>query len=200
MSPSWGFPLQPGEKCTFTKQNRIILYQDENGSTKVSVRFSDEDLWLTEIQIAEIYDTSRQNINRHIANIYKDGELTENSTRKKYLRVQTEGKRDVERNGEHYDQSIHQFRGTAIENCNTYVIMRQNPADSVGTTTVTARSTSDPSKTAPFSVRVLPVAIAYGIPEVSLDKETVALDTLASTVLTASVTKGGAVLSSVAIS
>jgi hypothetical protein len=88
---------------TETEQNRIILYQDENGITKVSVRFSDEDLWLTEIQIAEIYDTSRQNINRHIANIYKDGELAEASTRKKYLRVQTEGKREVERNVEHYN-------------------------------------------------------------------------------------------------
>ena len=78
--------------------NSIILYQDENGITNVSVRFSDEDLWLTELQIAEIYDTSRQNINQHIANIYKEGELAENATCKKFLRVQTEGKRQVERN------------------------------------------------------------------------------------------------------
>ncbi|MDR1275416.1 MAG: virulence RhuM family protein [Candidatus Accumulibacter sp.] len=83
--------------------NNIILYQDENGITKVSVRFSDEDLWLAELQIAEIYDTSRQNINQHIANIYKDGELAENSTCKKFLRVQTEGKRQVERNMDHYN-------------------------------------------------------------------------------------------------
>jgi hypothetical protein len=83
--------------------NNIILYQDENGITKVSVRFSDEDLWLTELQIAEIYDTSRQNINQHIANIYKDGEFAENSTCKKFLRVQTEGKRQVERNIDHYN-------------------------------------------------------------------------------------------------
>jgi hypothetical protein len=79
-------------------ENNIILYQDENGITKVSVRFSNEDLWLTELQIAEIYDTSRQNINQHIANIFKDGELAENATCKKFLRVQTEGKRQVERN------------------------------------------------------------------------------------------------------
>ena len=84
-------------------ENNIILYQDENGVTKVSVRFSDEDLWLTENQIAEIYDTTRQNINQHIANIYKDGELAENSTCKKFLRVQTEGKRQVERNIDHYN-------------------------------------------------------------------------------------------------
>lgn len=84
-------------------ENNIILYQDENGVTKVSVRFSDEDLWLTENQIAEIYDTTRQNINQHIANIYKDGELAENSTCKKFLRVQTEGRRQVERNIDHYN-------------------------------------------------------------------------------------------------
>ena len=89
--------------------NSIILYQDENGITKVSVRFSDEDLWLTELQIAEIYDTSRQNINQHIANIYKDGELAENSTCKKFLRVQTEGKRQVERNIDHYNLDMAYF-------------------------------------------------------------------------------------------
>jgi hypothetical protein len=60
-------------------------------------------LWLTEMQIAEIYNTSRQNINQHIANIYKDGELSENSTCKKLLRVQTEGNRQVERNIDHYN-------------------------------------------------------------------------------------------------
>jgi len=84
-------------------ENNIILYQDENGVTRVNVRFSGEDLWLTELQIAEIYDTSRQNINLHIANIYKNGELPADSTCKKYLRVQTEGKRHVERNIDHYN-------------------------------------------------------------------------------------------------
>lgn len=46
--------------------NNIILYQDENNITKVSVRFSDEDLWLTQAQIAELYDTTQQNISQHI--------------------------------------------------------------------------------------------------------------------------------------
>jgi hypothetical protein len=86
-----------------SNDNKIILYQDDNGITKISVRFTDEDLWLTELQVAEVYDTSRQNINLHIANIYKDGELAENSTCKKFLRVQTEGKRQVERNIAHYN-------------------------------------------------------------------------------------------------
>ncbi|GHU06424.1 hypothetical protein FACS1894158_12790 [Betaproteobacteria bacterium] len=84
-------------------ENNIILYQDENGITKVSVRFSDEDLWLTENQIAEIYDTTQQNVNLHIKNIYSDGELIQNSTYKKFLLVRTEGKRQVERNIDHYN-------------------------------------------------------------------------------------------------
>lgn len=84
-------------------QNNIMLYQDENGITKVSVRFSDEDLWLTEFQIAEIYDTTQQNINQHISNIYKDGELLENRTYKKFLLVRFEGSRQVERNIDHYN-------------------------------------------------------------------------------------------------
>lgn len=57
------------------EENKIILYQDDNEITRVSVRFADEDLWLTQSQLAEIYDTSQQNISQHIDNIYKDGEL-----------------------------------------------------------------------------------------------------------------------------
>jgi hypothetical protein len=84
-------------------ENSIILYQDENGITKVSVRFSDEDLWLTELQIADIYDTTQQNIDQHIKNIYVDGELLSEPTHKKFLLVRTEGKRQVERSIDHYN-------------------------------------------------------------------------------------------------
>ena len=84
-------------------ENSIILYQDEDGITKVSVRFSDEDICLTELQIAEIYGTTQQNIDLHIKNIYSDEELSPDSTYKKYLLVRTEGKRQVERNIDHYN-------------------------------------------------------------------------------------------------
>ena len=84
-------------------KNSIILYQDENGITKVSVRFSDEDLWLTQLQIAEIYDTTQQNIDQHIKNIYVEDELSPDPTYKKFLLVRTEGKRQVERNIDHYN-------------------------------------------------------------------------------------------------
>ena len=51
------------------EQNKIILYQDDNEITRVAVRFADEDLWLTQNQLAEIYDTTKQNISLHIENI-----------------------------------------------------------------------------------------------------------------------------------
>ena len=84
-------------------ENNIIIYQDEDGVTKVSVKFSDEDIWLTQNQIAEIYKTTQENISMHIKNIYKDGELENNSTNKKFLLVQNEGNRRVKRNIDHYN-------------------------------------------------------------------------------------------------
>ena len=57
------------------QENNIILYQDDNEITRVSVRFADEDLWLTQNQLADIYCTTQQNISQHVDNIYKDGEL-----------------------------------------------------------------------------------------------------------------------------
>jgi hypothetical protein len=65
------------------------------------VRFADEDLWLTQKQIAEIYDTTQQNISQHIEGIYGDGELPDGATHKKFLLVQTEGSRQVKRNIDH---------------------------------------------------------------------------------------------------
>ena len=71
-------------------ENNVLIYQDENGVTKVSVRFFDEDLWLTQQQIAELYDTTQQNISQHIDSIYKEGELDREATNKKFLLVRTE--------------------------------------------------------------------------------------------------------------
>ena len=85
------------------KENNIIIYQDEDGITKVTVRFVDEDIWLTQNQIAEIYKTTQENISMHIKNIYKDKELNKDSTNKKFLLVQNEGNRQVKRNIDHYN-------------------------------------------------------------------------------------------------
>lgn len=84
-------------------ENNMLIYQDENGITKVSVRLDEDDIWLTQNQIAELYNTTKQNISFHINNIFNDGELSQNSTVKKYLTVQNEGSRKVNRNLDHYN-------------------------------------------------------------------------------------------------
>lgn len=84
-------------------KNGIIIYQDDNGMTKINVRFADEDVWLTQQQLAEIYDTTQENISMHISNIFGDNELDQNRTHKKYLLVRQEGSRKVQRNMDHYN-------------------------------------------------------------------------------------------------
>jgi len=87
-------------------ENNVLIYQDDNGITKVTVRFSDEDIWVTQQQLAEVYDTTQQNISQHIDGIYKDGELMPKATNKKFLLVRTEGTRQVKRNIDHYNLDI----------------------------------------------------------------------------------------------
>ena len=80
------------------KENKLILYKDEEGRVSVKTRFADEDVWLTRENLAEIYATTPQNISRHVGNIYQDKELSEEGTRKKFLLVRQKGKRQVRRN------------------------------------------------------------------------------------------------------
>lgn len=84
-------------------ENKIILYQDDNEITCISVRFADEDLWLTQNQLADIYCTTKQNISQHIDNILNDGELDQNRTVKEFLTVRQEGTRQVQRSVMHYN-------------------------------------------------------------------------------------------------
>ena len=84
-------------------ENNIILYKDDEGKLSVNVRFADEDVWLTQAQLADIYNTTQQNISLHQKGIYADGELDENATHKKYLLVRQEGKRQVQREIDHYN-------------------------------------------------------------------------------------------------
>ena len=60
-------------------ENEILLYTDETGKMNVNVRFAEEDVWVTQVQLAEIYATTRQNIGQHIENIYKDIDKLEKS-------------------------------------------------------------------------------------------------------------------------
>ena len=84
-------------------ENKIILYKDDEGKLSVNVRFADEDVWLTQAQLADIYNTTQQNISLHQKGIYADGELDEKATHKKYLLVRQEGKRQVQREIDHYN-------------------------------------------------------------------------------------------------
>ena len=85
------------------KENQIILYQDDNEITRVSVRFADEDLWLTQGQLVEIYQTSKSNVSEHIKHIFEDGELAKEATVRKFRTVRMEGNRKVTRILEYYN-------------------------------------------------------------------------------------------------
>lgn len=84
-------------------ENKIILYKDDSGRVSVNVRFADEDVWLTQEQLSEIYATSQQNISQHIQSIYADMELENVATHKKFLLVRQEGSRSVNRSIDHYN-------------------------------------------------------------------------------------------------
>lgn len=86
--------------------SEILLYQTEDGQTKIDVRLEEETVWLSQVQMAELFQTTKQNINLHIKNIYEEGELEEISTVKDYLTVQTEGKRDVQRKINFYNLDV----------------------------------------------------------------------------------------------
>ena len=81
----------------------IIIYQTDNGLTKIDVRVENETVWLSQQQMAGLYDTTKQNISLHIKNIFDEGELDENSTVKEFLTVQKEGTRKIERKVKYYN-------------------------------------------------------------------------------------------------
>ena len=76
---------------------QIILFQTQGGETKIEVRLANESVWLTADQMAELFQRDRSTIQRHIKRIYEEGELTPDSTCAFFAQVQTEGKRQVER-------------------------------------------------------------------------------------------------------
>jgi hypothetical protein len=84
-------------------QSELILYQAEDGSTKIDVHLHDETVWLTQKQLAVLFQTTPQNITIHLKNIYSEGELNELATCKDFLQVQKEGNRRVERQQKLYN-------------------------------------------------------------------------------------------------
>ena len=83
-------------------RSEFLLYQTEDGRTRIQCRLEDETLWLTQAQIAELFQTTPQNVTLHLKAIFAEGELAEAATCKDYLQVRAEGRREVARNLRHY--------------------------------------------------------------------------------------------------
>ncbi|MCQ2276519.1 MAG: virulence RhuM family protein [Bacteroidales bacterium] len=84
----------------------IKLYQSEDALIKLEVRIACDTVWLTQQQMTQLFQTTKQNISLHIRNIYKEGELDYDSTVKDFLTIQSEGKRKVQRSVIHYNLDV----------------------------------------------------------------------------------------------
>jgi len=74
-------------------KSQFLIYQTENGETKIDVRFQNETVWLTQKTIAELFQTTKQNVSLHLKNIFAEGELNENSVVKEFLTTASDGKK-----------------------------------------------------------------------------------------------------------
>lgn len=84
----------------------IIIYQTEDGLSKISVNMQDETVWLSLEQMAELFQRDKSTISRHIRNVFKEGELVREVTVAKFATVQNEGNREVERNIEYFNLDV----------------------------------------------------------------------------------------------
>lgn len=82
--------------------HNIIMYTTEDGQVKIEVRLENENVWLTQNAMAELFDTTKQNISNHIQNVFDEGELKQEVTVKESLTVQNEGNRTAQRNVKYY--------------------------------------------------------------------------------------------------
>lgn len=78
------------KKKTDPENSQFLVYQAEDGQIKIDVRLEEETVWLTQQQMADLFQTTKQNISLHIQNIYEEGELVPEATVKKYLTVRRE--------------------------------------------------------------------------------------------------------------
>ena len=86
--------------------SELVLYTTKDGITKINVQLENETVWLTQKQLAVLFDKNVMTINEHIKNIYGEGELTESATIRKFLIVQKEGNREVSREVLHYNLAV----------------------------------------------------------------------------------------------
>lgn len=118
--------------------NGIEIYKTQDGETAIEVKFEQETVWLSQQQMAELFEQTKQNISLHINNCYKEGELEKTATVKEYLTVQNEGNREVKRRIEYYNLDVvisvgyrvkskrgTQFRQWATQRLNDYLVKGQ---------------------------------------------------------------------------
>jgi hypothetical protein len=86
--------------------SEIIIYQNLDGNIKIDVHLEDETVWLNQDQMATLFGKARNTITEHIQNVYEEGELEQNRTSRKFRQVRTEGKREVEREIDHYNLDV----------------------------------------------------------------------------------------------
>ena len=116
-------------------QSPVLLYQTSDGQTRLEVRMENETIWLSQSQMAELFQTSIPNVSMHIRNVFAEGELQEAATVKDFLIVRQEGRRQVTRTVEHYNLDViisvgyrvkshrgTQFRIWATERLREYVV------------------------------------------------------------------------------
>ena len=117
-------------------KGEIIIYQTEDGLTRIEVKIEEETVWLSQQQMAELYQTSRTNVVEHIKHIYDENELDEQSTCRNFRQVRQEGNREVTRNIPFYSLDMiislgyrvkssiaTQFRRWATERLREYMLL-----------------------------------------------------------------------------
>ena len=87
-------------------KTELVIFESQNSDIKLKVNVDNETVWLSQNQMTQLFDTTKQNISLHLSNIFKEGELDKNSSVKEYLTVQKEGERQVSRNTKYYNLDV----------------------------------------------------------------------------------------------
>ena len=85
------------------QKSQLLVYEAENGQIKIDVRLENKTVWLTQPLMADLFQTTQQNISLHLRNIYEEGELQHEATHKEFLLVRREGGADVQRSLDYYN-------------------------------------------------------------------------------------------------
>jgi hypothetical protein len=123
------------DEASVLAASHLLLYRTEDGRQRIEVRLEGETVWMTQVTMADLYQTTKQNVSLHLKNIYEEGELEPEATVKEYLTVRTEGTREVSRRLAHYNLEAiisvgyrvrshrgTQFRQWATERLNEFLV------------------------------------------------------------------------------